>query len=180
MKVMNKHMPNQIADFVVQRDIFGQIRNTGLSLAKKIKPKSTKAPDLAVNYAGLGLRALATLLDLVIFSSAILVLEMILFPSAYLEINYTWYSVLINLFLWICYNGLSEGSVHQATFGKMIFKIKVIDLNGNRISRIIASLRSMITIISILPIGLGIWYITTDSKKRSWHDLIAGTYVIKS
>jgi uncharacterized RDD family membrane protein YckC len=40
--------------------------------------------------------------------------------------------------------------------------------------------RCITTIISILPMGLGIWYMTTDSKKRTWHDLIAGTYVIKT
>jgi uncharacterized RDD family membrane protein YckC len=62
----------------------------------------------------------------------------------------------------------------------MILKLKVIDLYGKRMSVLRSLFRCITTIISILPIGLGIWYITTDPKKRAWHDLIVGTYVIKS
>jgi uncharacterized RDD family membrane protein YckC len=146
----------------------------------KFKHKFINAPDLKVTYASLGSRAIATFIDLTIVLSALLILEMILLNSNYTNKDVNIYRFLVGIFTWIFYNGLFESSVYQATIGKMILKIKVIDLYGKRMSVLRAVFRCISTIISILPIGLGIWYITTDSKKRGWHDLISGCYVIKS
>jgi uncharacterized RDD family membrane protein YckC len=180
MKTKNIHIPNQAADFVVQRDIFGQIKNMRTSVVKKIKYKSINAPELNVTYAGLGLRAIAAFVDLAIILAVILILNLIFLSSSQMNEGFNGYIILIGIFIWIIYNGMFQSSAFEATMGEMLLKLKVIDLYGKRMSFLRASFRCISVIFSILPVGLGIWYITTDPKKRSWHDLIAGSFVIKA
>jgi len=117
---------------------------------------------------------------LIIVLGALLILEAFFFKFNYTDNEFNSYRFFIVIFTWIFYNASFESSVYQATFGEMILKLKVVDLSGKRISVSRSLIRCIATFISILPIGLGIWYMTTDPKKRAWHDLIAGTYVIKS
>jgi uncharacterized RDD family membrane protein YckC len=177
MKTNDDHI-NPVPDFMVERDVFGQIKNKGMSITKRFKYKLLNIPDLKVTYALLSTRAIATFIDLAIVLCALWVIEMFLFNFAYKDYNSFRFTVII--ITWIFYNGLFESSVSQATIGEMMLKIKVIDLYGKRMSFIRASIRCISTIISILPFGLGVWYITTDSRRQGWHDLIAGSYVIKS
>jgi uncharacterized RDD family membrane protein YckC len=178
MKTNNTHISNQAADFVVDRDILGQTKNMRMSILRKLKYKSHNAPELKVSYAGLGRRILAALVDLTIVLILMSIMEMILFPSNIIDSNYRWYSILLGILIWIFYNGIFGSSIFQATIGEMLLRIKLIDLFGKPLSFSKASLRSVTLIVSILPFGLGIWYMTTDPKKQSWHDLIAGSYVI--
>ena len=164
--------------FVENRDVLGQPK--GINVLQRFKHKLRNAPDLKVTYAGLGKRTIAKLIDLTIVFIPLLILEMILFKFNYMNKDFNTYRFFIVIITWIFYNSVFETSVYQATIGKMIVKLKVIDLYGKRISVLRSFFRCITAIISILPVGLGIWYITTDPKKRAWHDLIAGTYVIKS
>ena len=163
--------------YVENRDVLGQPK--GINVLQRFKHKLRNAPDLKVTYAGLGKRTIAKLIDLTIVFIPLLIIEMILFKFNYTNNDFNTYGFFIVIITWIFYNSLFETSAYQATVGKMILKLKVIDLYGKRISVLRSFFRCITTIISILPIGLGIWYITTDPKKRSWHDLIVGTYVIK-
>jgi len=164
--------------FVENRDVLGQPK--GINVLQRFKHKLRNAPDLNVTYAGLGKRTIAKLIDLTIVFIPLLILETILFKFNYTNKDFNTYRFFIAIITWIFYNSVFESSVYQATIGKMILKLKVIGLDGKRISVLRSFFRCITTIISILPIGLGIWYITTDPKKRAWHDLISGTYVIKS
>jgi len=164
--------------FVEDRDVLGQPK--GINVLQRFKHKLIHAPDLNVTYAGLGKRTFAKLIDLTIVFIPLLILETFLFKFNYMNKDFNTYRLSIVIFIWIFYNSVFEASVYQATIGKMILKLKVIDLYGNRISVLRSFFRCITTIISILPIGFGIWYITTDRKKRAWHDLIVSTYVIKS
>jgi len=163
---------------IEDRDVLGQPK--GVNVLQRFKHKLIHAPDLKVTYAGLGKRTIAKLVDLTIVFIPLLILEMILFKFNYMNKDFNPYRFFIVIVIWIFYNSVFEASVYQATIGKMILKLKVIDLYGNRISVLRSFFRCITTIISILPIGFGIWYITTDRKKRAWHDLIVSTYVIKS
>ena len=166
--------------YIADRDILGQIKPSGLTGLKNFRHRIKNAPNLQVDYAGLGLRALATFIDLIIVTGALLILEVLVFKFNFTNNEFNTYRFFIAIFTWLFYNGAFESSVYQATFGEMIFKLKVIGLYGKRISFIRSLWRCISTIISILPVGLGIWFMTTDPKKRTWHDLIAGTYVIKT
>lgn len=57
---------------------------------------------------------------------------------------------------------------------------KVVDANtGLNISTSQALLRYISYFISALPLGLGFIWILIDEQNRAWHDLIAGTVVVK-
>lgn len=178
MKRKNYPIQNSIPFFIENRDVLGQPK--GINFLQRFKHKSINTPDLKVKYVGLGKRTIAKLIDLTIIFFPLLILETFLFKFNYMNNDFNTYRFFIVIFIWIFYNGVFEASVYQATIGKMILKLKVIDLFGNRMSVLRSFFRCVTTIISILPIGLGIWYISTDPKKRAWHDLIVGTYVIKS
>jgi uncharacterized RDD family membrane protein YckC len=172
-------IPNMVPDYIEERDVLGQIRTKRIDF-KRLKFKSSKAPDLNVEYAGLGARTIATLIDFTIVIGVLLILWKLLFTLNYINNDFNEYSFIIGFFVWIFYNGLFDGSVNQGTIGKKILNIKVIDIYGKKMNPFWAIIRSITTIISVLPIGLGVWYLETDPKKQSWHDLISGSYVIKS
>ena len=180
MKTINYSGPKIIPDYVKERDVLGQVKSKRTSGFKRFKYKSLNAPDLKVTYAGLGIRSLATFIDLIIVFTLLLIPEMLFFSFNFNELDLNSYRFLIGISLWVFYHATFESSVYQATPGKMALKLKVIDLFGKSISVVRALFRCLSVFISIVPFGLGIWYMTTDSKKRGWHDLIAGSYVIKS
>jgi uncharacterized RDD family membrane protein YckC len=179
MKSKIEHMPNQPADFVIDKDLFGQIKNWRTSVVKRSKYKSTIAPDLNVTYAGLVPRTFATTIDLAIVVGIVLLINMLFFNFGKVEITSFWIQLIGGSLVWVVYNASLQSSFLKATIGQLIVKINVIDFYGMRIGFLRAMSRCMLTIISILPLGLGIWYMTTDPKKQSWHDLIACTFVIK-
>lgn len=68
----------------------------------------------------------------------------------------------------------------NATPGKMAIKAQVVDAQtGHSISVGQAMLRYLGYFLSILPLGLGIFWVAFDSRKQGWHDKIAGTVVVK-
>ena len=78
----------------------------------------------------------------------------------------------------VIYHAVMESSNIQGTFGKMILKIKVTDINGNRLSFIRAALRAFGKIISIFTLGIGFLPILFTKNRQSLHDIIAGTVVV--
>jgi len=135
--------------------------------------------DLDVNYAGLGIRILAYLLDGIIIIPIVLVFEYLLFGNFNSNENPLLRN-LLNFSIWTIYYGLTESSKMQGTIGKKICRIMVIDTKGNRLNFKKASLRFIAQIISIIPLGFGIWAIASDEKKQAWHDMLMGCFVIKN
>jgi uncharacterized RDD family membrane protein YckC len=180
MKLVKKPLiANQIVGFVEQRDVLGLPKLKRMRM-KHPKYKSINAPELDVSYAGLGIRMLAKLIDLIIVFAILLIVEAIFLKFNFKNNDFTIFRVLITGVAWLVYNGLFESSIFQGTIGKMTAKLKVVSLYGKELTVLRALSRCIAVLISVLPVGLGIWYITTDKKKRAWHDLIAGTFVIKS
>jgi uncharacterized RDD family membrane protein YckC len=178
MKTENKNFTsNDIADFVEQVDVLGLPKK---KLIHRIKFKFANAPELNVSYASLGRRFVAKFIDLIVVSAILLFLESVFLKFNFADSNYIIFRVLFAAVIWLGYNTLLESSPLHATVGKMVLKIKVISVNGKELTVLNALSRSIFVIVSVLPAGLGIWYISTDKKNRAWHDLIAGSLVIKS
>ncbi|MBI3585341.1 MAG: RDD family protein [Nitrospinae bacterium] len=78
----------------------------------------------------------------------------------------------------VIYHAVMESSNIQGTLGKMAIKIKVTDINGNRLSFIKASLRAFGKIISIFTLGIGFLPILFTKNRQALHDIIAGTLVV--
>lgn len=78
---------------------------------------------------------------------------------------------------WLYFAGL-ESSTNQATFGKMLLGIKVIDQTGNRISFARATARYFAKILSGITFCIGYIMVAFTNQKQALHDIIANTYVI--
>jgi uncharacterized RDD family membrane protein YckC len=75
------------------------------------------------------------------------------------------------------YEALMESSTRQATLGKMIFKMKVTDLFGNRISFGRATGRYFAKWLSGLTLLIGYIMAGFTERKQALHDMLAGTLV---
>lgn len=75
------------------------------------------------------------------------------------------------------YGAMMESSARQATLGKMIFGMKVTDLQGRRISFGLATGRHFAKILSALTLCVGFIMVGFTEKKQGLHDLIVGTLV---
>jgi uncharacterized RDD family membrane protein YckC len=84
----------------------------------------------------------------------------------------------LKLTVLIPYFTLLESSRLQATFGKLLLGIKVIDLSGKRISFARATGRFFAKILSGQVLLIGYWLAAFTERKQALHDLLAGTLVV--
>jgi uncharacterized RDD family membrane protein YckC len=147
-----------------------------------------------VEYAGFGIRLLAWLIDFLVllFLSFIIGLIsgfFIAFLLIYVSIVSADSSIVTSLSNFISgfigfsvnllYFTLFWSSKFQGTPGKILLGLKIVDVNGNKISYFTALIRYISTIISSLLLGIGYLLIIFDGKKQALHDKFASTYVIK-
>ena len=85
----------------------------------------------------------------------------------------------IALIVWLLYSIVMDASSYQGTHGKISSRIKVVDVHGQSITLAKSCLRNGMKLISYLPLGLGFFWALWDPEKRTWHDKIADTYVVK-
>jgi uncharacterized RDD family membrane protein YckC len=86
---------------------------------------------------------------------------------------------LFNAIITIVYYTYFHGATGQ-TPGKMICKLKVVNLNGEPIGFPWAFLRWVGYIISSFVFCLGFLWVVWDKNKQGWHDKIAKSYVIST
>ena len=75
------------------------------------------------------------------------------------------------------YEAFMLSSPYQATLGKMIFGMKVTDLDGNRISFARATGRHFAKWLSGMILGIGFIMVGFTERKQGLHDMLAGTLV---
>ena len=80
--------------------------------------------------------------------------------------------------LYILYAAFMESSRYQATAGKLVFHIKVINAIGGRPTLRNAMARNWAKLLSWCVLGLGFLAIALSQTKQGWHDKMAKTYVI--
>lgn len=78
------------------------------------------------------------------------------------------------------YFALLESSKHQATLGKLLLGLKVVDKQGQRLSFARATGRYFAKLLSYAIMYIGFLMMPFTNRKRALHDMIAGTYVVKS
>ncbi len=142
----------------------------------------SKAALLIQYYGSFDQRLTAAAIDLFFVSTVCAVL---MFAGAML-INSQLIVLLMTLGLAIIipivnllYHVIMESSAKQGTHGKQILQIRVCDMEGNRISLGNAAGRNLAKIFSLLPLFVGYLYIFFNKKQQGFHDVIAGTLVIK-
>lgn len=130
-------------------------------------------------YAGFWIRFVAYIVDGIILVIVQIMLSYMLFGDYSMtrsDVTLTLLSVAIG----IGYFAGMESSARQGTLGKILFKLKVGDANGNQISFANAIGRYFAKILSALILCIGFMMAGWDSKKQALHDKIAGTYVFEA
>ena len=135
-------------------------------------------------YAGVWMRFLAYLVDALLMSA-------VLFPlgfglgltigasgadanSPHVNPGTNGVSIVVG---WLYYS-LLESSSWQGTLGKKLLGMRVIDLNGNRISFGRATGRYFGKILSGMICFIGFVMVAFTEKKQGLHDMLAGTLVV--
>lgn len=137
-------------------------------------------------FAGLGRRFAALLIDTVVLVSLGIVLAIIYTTIALATVgpgqreNVSPYTRFITLSVRLLYFAVLESSAWQATIGKRVLGCKVVDLDGQRISFGQAAGRYFAKIVSALTLGLGFLMAGFTEKNQALHDKIAGTLVIRT
>lgn len=121
-------------------------------------------------YAGFGLRLVAALIDGVVMMVIGAALRKIM-PFFAQPLFSTLTGALYSVLLWVNWNG--------QTVGKRVMGIKVVKENGKPLDYPEAVIRYLMYIVSLIPLGLGYFWVIWDEKKQGWHDKIAKTLVIK-
>ncbi|MBS0634500.1 MAG: RDD family protein [Verrucomicrobia bacterium] len=127
-----------------------------------------------MDYSGFWRRFWAGLIDAIVLGLITVVVDLFLVTSHY-EI-----SAFAKFIIGLLYFGLMESSNRQATLGMMALGIKIVDMDGNKISFLRACGREIATILSALILGVGYLMIAFTKKKQALHDMIAETLVIRS
>ena len=79
----------------------------------------------------------------------------------------------------LIYHIIMESGPKQGTYGKQLIKIRVCDMEGNRLTIGHAAGRNLAKVFSVLTFCIGYLYIFFNKKQQGLHDIIAGTLVIK-
>jgi uncharacterized RDD family membrane protein YckC len=145
------------------------------------KMNNTEEPK----YAGFWIRVVAALIDSILFLIITFPLLILIYGMGYFSevqasrvpgfwdfiISYVLPAVAIIVF-WI---------YRSATPGKMMVKVKIVDAKtGEQPSTGQCIGRYFAYFVSSIPLGLGIIWVAFDKRKRGWHDMLAGTVVIRN
>jgi uncharacterized RDD family membrane protein YckC len=146
--------------------------------------------------AGFWRRGLAACCDGLLLLTAALVLFVEMLAAVAVAAHYGWVSpqaaeghvllwVPLGLLWWaiafvllpIGYFTVGEGAFGR-TFGKGLFGLRVVSLEGQPIGYGRALARLLCLPYSILPLGLGLLWAAVSPTKRTWHDYISATWVV--
>lgn len=139
-----------------------------------------------MKYAGFWIRTAATMVDTIL-------IVLIIFPPLFLVYGWDYFTQEHTLFWgrgffdfllnWIfpSITTLLFWHYGQATPAKMLFDLKIVDATtGQKPSNKQWIVRYVGYFVSILPLGLGLFWVAFDRKKQSFHDKMANTVVIYS
>ncbi|AEG31321.1 RDD family protein [Thiomicrospira cyclica] len=152
---------------------------------RQVKIKEVEVVDVEFfnkfKTAGLFLRAKAFFVDLIIVLLLIFLLLFILERIAFFYEKDIYQGIKLFLFIFLVpytYFAQLESSKKQATFGKQIFRLKVSDIEGRRISYLRAGGRFLGKILSITIFFIGVFLILFTRKKQGLHDIFSNTIVV--
>ena len=156
---------------------FRQSANSNNSSSNNTPPTNRTNVQENKKFAGFWRRLLAFSLDLFISFIIGLLLGVVLavFLSTSLDENQ---ANGFGMLIWWLYFACMESSKYQATLGKMALGIKVVDLNGNRVSFLRATGRHFSKIVSMMILGIGFLMIAFTKNKQGLHDKISNSFVV--
>ena len=134
-----------------------------------------------IKFAGFWIRHIAIFVDFLILF-LIWILFWLILNLLWVQIDNTtttWFiiQILTNLF-WFLYFALFHFFLWKTPW-KIAVWVKVVNHNFEKISMLQAFWRSFATILSALPLFLWYFWAWWDQKKRTFHDMLAKTYIIE-
>jgi len=143
------------------------------------------APRLRVEFGGFGRRFTAWMIDMLFLAFLAGSLQTSIVEPA-LRISPESDDQIGALFVWVIvmllsfpYYTLLESSRAEATVGKGLLGLRVLDLEGRRISLARANTRFWAKALSNLSLGVGYLAIITNPMRQAWHDSLAKTVVAR-
>ncbi len=127
-------------------------------------------------YAGFWLRVVASIIDSIIVNVVISIVSAVV---ANAEDGGLAVSGSLSLFGNWLYSALLEAGPWQATVGKKVLGLIVVDDRGNPISFGRATGRYFGKIVSALILLIGFFMAAFTARKQALHDMMAGTLVVK-
>ena len=79
----------------------------------------------------------------------------------------------------LAYFVLLQSSARQATLGKQLLGLKVVTVDGERISMLRSLGRELGKILSSIPLGIGFLLAAFTGRKQALHDMVASTTVVR-
>jgi len=135
----------------------------------------------ASHFGGFWIRVGAYFIDLVVLIIPILLISFLFRSVAFAAAEIVEIiDAILPLIVWWVYTAVLHSSKWQATIGKKVVGLKVVDENGNRISFTRATGRYFAEFLSALILGIGYMMVGWTQKKQGLHDMIAATYVMKA
>ena len=134
--------------------------------------------DTNTEYGGFWIRVGAVAIDFVVLlipSLLISALAQLVFSEEEFEFVEFFYQTL----LWWVYSSVLHSSSWQATIGKKVLGMKVVDYSGERISFGRATGRYFASFLSTLILGIGFMMVGWTKRKQGLHDFMANTLVVR-
>jgi uncharacterized RDD family membrane protein YckC len=134
--------------------------------------------------AGLGTRAIAQLLDLLIVTGMIIAVLFFAFAVGSLTSSDTAENLIIIVGLFVVIFGyfwISEALWSGQTVGKKAFRLRAVGDRGEPLTFLQAGIRNVVRIVDFLPYGYGVGMVVlfVNGKGKRLGDLAAGTIVVK-
>jgi uncharacterized RDD family membrane protein YckC len=135
-------------------------------LVSAFQSPNVPAGDLTLlPRAGFWIRLVATFVDLLLVGAVLSVLPM---HARFPIIVLAWTIYHIGMWAW-------KGT----TIGGVVFGIKLVRTDGRPPDFAVAMVRSLASFLSFLALFLGFFWAGWTREKQSWHDMIAGTVMVK-
>ena len=153
------------------------------------KMKKMMDDEQEVDAAGLGVRAGALLVDMVVLvllhAGSSLIIGTLLLKTTGMDLVqiigtallYFIYLLVAPPVLTMLYFTVLHAFGGQ-TIGKMLFGLRVVSANGEDISGGVAFLRWAGTVVSALPLAVGFIWAIFDGDHCTWHDRLSGTRTV--
>jgi uncharacterized RDD family membrane protein YckC len=134
--------------------------------------------------AGLGTRAIAQLLDLLIVTGILIAMFFVAFAAGRMTSSDTVANLIIIIGSFIVIFGyfwISEALWSGQTVGKKAFRLRAVGDRGEPLTFLQAGIRNVVRIVDFLPYGYGVGLVVlfANGKGKRLGDLAAGTIVVK-
>jgi uncharacterized RDD family membrane protein YckC len=139
------------------------------SAATGAPPALAAVDELALPRVGFWLRFLALALDVFLFLCLAIVLARPFGGAAAPLLLLAWGAYHVGMWTW-------KGT----TIGGIVMGLKLVRIDGRPADLAVALVRAVSSLFSALALGLGFFWAGWSRTKRSWHDLIAGTVIVKT